>query len=70
MATMTKVFTGKDKYDLDKQLWDWRSLHPRARIETTHPDVRLPLEMQGRRPGGILIATDALSRQIDYREAT
>jgi hypothetical protein len=30
MAIKSKLFTGKDTFDLDKQQWDWRSANPAA----------------------------------------
>jgi len=34
------TLTGKDKRDLDKQEWDWRSDNPRAIIRKVYPPQR------------------------------
>ena len=39
----TKTFEGKDQTDLDKQIWDWKSLNPKVKELKRHPVERLPL---------------------------
>jgi hypothetical protein len=59
---------GKDTHDLDAKLWDWRSAHPTIVVTKVHPDEALPLEMQSRRPGKKLLASDQVSRLIEYED--
>jgi len=37
-ATMeSKSFSGKNQYDVDQQIWNWRSAHPHIKVVKTHP---------------------------------
>jgi hypothetical protein len=68
MAIKSKLFTGKDTFDLDKQQWDWQSSNPTAAVRTVHPDQILPLEMTRRSFGEKIIAPDLLSRRLEYED--
>jgi hypothetical protein len=63
----TKTLTGKDKYDLDKQQWDWQS-GSKIVIGKQWPDERLPLTMSAPRFGAKIEARDQFSRRIDYED--
>jgi hypothetical protein len=68
MSANTKTFTGKDSYDLDKQLWDWRSDNPLAVITKVHSDEALLLEMASVRYGEKILSPDLVSRRIEYQD--
>jgi hypothetical protein len=64
---MMKVLAGKDKYDLDKQQWEWQSANPKVIIRKVYRDEDLPLKVVNRRFGEKLPpAADRVSRRIDY----
>jgi hypothetical protein len=63
----TKIFQGKDTFDLDTKMWKWRDENPSIKIIKKHPDERLPLN--SRLPGtGSLTAVDVFKRQVDYED--
>ena len=62
------VFTGKDKFDVEKQIWDWRSAHPKVIIEKIYPEEMLPVEYKKPALGSKILAADTVSKKIDYEE--
>jgi hypothetical protein len=69
MAIKSKLFTGKDTFDLDKQQWDWRSANPAAVVTKVHSDETLPLEMTCRRYGERIITPDlVVLRRLEYED--
>jgi hypothetical protein len=40
----SKTFTGKDKHDLDQQIWNWRSANPTISVVKTHPIENLQIK--------------------------
>ena len=50
----SKIFTGKDEYHLESQIWNWMLSHPDIVITERHPIVG-PVR-------------DAVTRKIDYEE--
>lgn len=62
------MLKGKDKYDLDKQQWEWRSAHPRAVIVKQWPDEALPLALVPLARFEKILAPDSVSRRIEYTE--
>ena len=61
----TIKLTGKDKFDLDKQQWDWRNATD-VFIVKQHPDELLPMVMSARPRFSKIEAVDRFSRRIDY----
>lgn len=41
----SKTFTGKDKPDLDRQIWNWRSANSHMSVKKIHPMEDLPLRL-------------------------
>jgi hypothetical protein len=66
--TKTRLFTGKDGYDLDRQLWDWRSANPAAINVKQAPDKPLPLDMTTPSRFAKIVPTDMVSRLVEYDE--
>ena len=60
---------GKDKKDLETQLWKWKSSNPKAVITKQHPIEHLVLDMK--KPVGKyakLEVQDSVSMRIYYNE--
>jgi hypothetical protein len=64
MAMKTKVLTGKNEDDLNRQQWEWQS-QSKIVIKRKWPDERLPLAMKPPTSGKIE-ALDQVSRRIHY----
>lgn len=66
---MTKehTFKGKDQYDLDKQLWDWRSANPKVKVTRTGP-VKSILEAHTMQRWEPIVPRDTVSMSIQYEE--
>jgi hypothetical protein len=62
---INKRFIGKDKFDLDRQQWDWQSANPRAVVTKVHPDEMLPVGMSPVRHGAKISTPDTISKQIE-----
>jgi hypothetical protein len=62
----SKVFTGYDTYDLDRQVWHWREANPEIKLLKQHPDEQLALEFKPIRRGEVIEYADMLSRRVDY----
>jgi hypothetical protein len=65
----SKTFTGKDKQDLDKQVWAWRSQSSKVAVKKTYPDEILPVVAS--KPAGKFApksSVDLVSRKIDYED--
>jgi hypothetical protein len=64
------MFKGKDKPDLDRQEWDWKSAHPNVVVKKIHPDENLPIDFT--KPTGRFTkknpAPDRLARLIEYED--
>ncbi len=65
----TKTFEGKDQPDLDKQIWDWKSINPKFKELKRYPVERLPLNMTNVTPGTKIISQNLVSIRIDYEES-
>jgi hypothetical protein len=67
----SETFKGKDKYDLDKQIWDWRSAHPNFVVKKTHPIEKLPVDLS--KPvsqfAKKIPAADCVSIRLDYEDS-
>jgi hypothetical protein len=64
MKTLT--ITGKDEFDVEQKLWNWRSANPRAVVTTKHAVERLELRMQYPKKYEKILAPDTVSMRIDY----
>ena len=62
----THTFIGKDEFDLEQLLWNWRSTNPRVVVTTKHPVERLERRMQSPKKYEKLLAADTVSMPIDY----
>jgi hypothetical protein len=60
----TKTFRGKDKADIDEQVWEWKVDNPKIIVVETYPIERLPLRMNPmqREP-------DQVSMRVDFEES-
>jgi hypothetical protein len=67
-AQKTRLFKGKDKYDLDQQLWEWRSTHPQAFNVKEGPDNWLPISFRPILRFAKIVYPDLVSRLIEYDE--
>ena len=66
-----KTFSGKDQYDLDQQIWNWRSANPHIKVVKTHPVENIELRMTSPTPNFGLIKPpqDTVSVTIDYEKS-
>jgi hypothetical protein len=64
----SKTFTGKDQYDVDRQIWDWRQANPTIKVVKTHSAEEIPLRMRASSPnhGPIPPAQDRVSVKVDF----
>jgi hypothetical protein len=64
----SKTFTGKDQYDVDQQMWNWRSSNPNIKVVKAHPAEDLELRMRAPAPNHRPIASpqDRVSVKVDY----
>ena len=60
----TKIFRGKDKADIDAQVWAWKVNNPKIIMVDTYPIERLPLQMSPTQP-----APDQVSMRVDFEES-
>jgi hypothetical protein len=64
------TFKGKDKLDLDRQEWDWKSSHPNVVVKKIYPDENLPADLT--KPKVTFAkknpAQDRLARRIEYED--
>jgi hypothetical protein len=60
----TKVFRGKDKADIDEQVWEWKVDNPKIIMVDAYPIERLPLQMSPMQP-----APDQVSMRVDFEES-
>jgi hypothetical protein len=67
----SKTFEGKDRFDLDKKLWDWKLSKPDARIIETHSMKGLPARFNKSDSKFARIGPppDLVSITIDYEES-
>jgi hypothetical protein len=66
---MTIRFKGKDQYDLDQQVWNWRSANPQLKVTKIHPTEQLPLQAYNPYPVRKIAARDTVSVLVEYNEA-
>jgi hypothetical protein len=59
----TKVFRGKDKADIDAQVWAWKVNNPKIIMVDTYPIERLPLQISPMQP-----ASDQVSMRVDFED--
>ena len=62
-------FNGKDQFDLDQQIWAWRSGNPRLRVTKVHPTEELPLSVSSPYPMRKILPKDRLSVLVEYEES-
>ena len=65
----TKTFKGKDKADIDQQLWEWRLDNPKIKVLEVYPFERLPLEINPIRRFSEITAADQFSMRVDFEES-
>jgi len=66
----TETFKGKDKQDLDKQIWDWKLTNGRVVVKTTHPMESLPIDLKRTKgKGAKIIPADLVSIRLDYEDS-
>jgi hypothetical protein len=65
----TKIFTGKDKTDLDQQIWNWRQANPKFILKETHPIETLPLEIAPSAPPTKVMPPDMVLIRVEYEAA-
>ena len=67
----SKTFTGKDKPDLDRQIWNWRSANAHINVKNIHPIKDIPIRLH--RPNVRFSASKSQNRvsiKIDYEGST
>lgn len=65
---LSKRLIGKDQYDLDQQIWVWRSNNPNLRITRIHPTEDLDVIASAPLPLRKIDAKDRVAVVIDYEE--
>jgi hypothetical protein len=64
------MFKGKDKFDLDRQEWDWKQVNPMFAVKKIHTDENLPIDLT--KPTAPFAkknpAPDWLTRLIEYED--
>ena len=63
----SKTFIGKDRPDLDRQIWNWRSANSHISVKKIHPIKDIPLRMH--RPNVVrakIEGQDRVSIRVDY----
>jgi hypothetical protein len=67
-AMESKTFTGKDQYDVDQLIWNWRQNNPSIKALKTHSPVALEQRMTAPTPnhGPIMPPQDMVSVTVDY----
>ena len=66
----SKTFEGKDKYDLDKQIWDWKSANPKVKELKRESIKSLPLTVTApTMPYAKKESPNIVSIRIDYDDS-
>jgi hypothetical protein len=65
----SKTFEGKDETDLEKQIWDWKSVNPRIKLAKRNSTERLPLKMNKITRSVKINSPNLVSIRIDYEES-
>jgi len=60
----SKTFAGKDKPDLDRQIWNWRSVNAHIKVKKIHPIKDIPIRLH--RPH-IRFNTSKLQNRVSIR---
>ena len=63
---MDTRFYGMDQYDLDQQIWTWRSENPHFKVRRIHPTEDIPLTVSDRRPGQKIQFKKRVSVLVEY----
>jgi hypothetical protein len=66
----SEIFKGKNKRDLYKTIWEWKSAHPNAIVKETHPIENLPVDLSKSMGKFAKIASaDFVSIRIGYEDS-
>jgi hypothetical protein len=66
----TEIFKGKNKQDLDKQIWDWKLTHGSFVVKKTYPVENLPINLNRPKGKGAKMApTDLVLIRLDYEDS-
>jgi len=66
----SETFKGKNKRDLYKKIWEWKSAHPNAIVKETHPNENLPVDLSKSMGKFAKIASaDFVSIRIGYEDS-
>jgi hypothetical protein len=63
-----KVLESPDGTGLDQQVWAWTASNPNVVVKKRHPIARLPLPLNGIKPGEKLLTANAVSMRVDYTD--
>jgi hypothetical protein len=66
----SETFKGKNKRDLYKKIWEWKSAHPNAVVKETHTIENLPVDFS--KPTGKfakMASADFVSIRIGYEDS-
>jgi hypothetical protein len=64
----SETFNGKNKRDLYKKIWEWKSAHPNAVVKETHIIENLPVDFSKPR-GKFASLADLVSIRIGYEDS-
>jgi hypothetical protein len=61
----SETFKGKNKRDLYRNIWEWKSAHPNAVVKETHTIENLPVDLS--KPTGKFAKIDPLADFVSIR---
>jgi hypothetical protein len=61
----SETFKGKNKRDLYRKIWEWKSAHPNAVVKETHTIENLPVDLS--KPTGKFAKIDPLADFVSIR---
>jgi hypothetical protein len=64
----SETFKGKNKRDLYKKIWEWKSAHPNAIVKETHTIENLPVDLS-KPTGKFAPLADLVSIRIGYEDS-
>ena len=66
----SETFKGKDQFDLNKQIWDWKTGHPKAVIKKTHSVEKSRVDATPVKRTGVkkIPAPNLVSVRVDYED--
>jgi hypothetical protein len=61
----SETFKGKNKRDLYRKIWEWKSVHPNAVVKETQTIENLPVDLS--KPTGKFAKIDPLADLVSIR---